>query len=93
MHTIDNVDGLRNPRTPNAGAIADKFGDDTQFEITVIADNPLSSGNYKLARNPESETTIASERERLEGHARKVGYSGIVQIADYVNGECVTFRV
>lgn len=92
MHTTE-IDGIFvNPRSPQPGAIA-KMGDDTHLEVTVIADNPLSSCNYKMARQADGRESIASERARLKDHASKVGYSGIAQIVNYVTGECVTFRL
>lgn len=81
---------LVKPRMPLPGVTA-RLGDKVRFEITVIADNPLSSGSHTLDRLDNDNTTIESARRRLEKHARKVGYAGIAQIADYDTGECVTF--
>ena len=92
-HIIEaGIEGFAKPRAPKGGAVAE-MGGDTHLEITVIADNPLSSCNYKLNYNPAAMVSIASERARLEDNARKIGYTGIAQIADYHNGECVTFRL
>ena len=92
MHVVENIEGLKNPRSPKGGAVAE-MGSDVHLEITVIADNPLSSCNYTLGYNPLAMVSIAAERARLERNAREIGYSGIAQIADYHSGECVTFRL
>lgn len=92
MHIVENIEGFANPRAPKGGTIAE-MESDVHLEVTVIADNPLSSCNYKLDYNPAAMASIASERARLEDNARKIGYSGIAQIADYHSGECVTFRL
>jgi hypothetical protein len=92
MHKTEIEGIFIDPRAPKGGAVGE-MGDDTHLEITVIADNPLSSCNYKLNYNPAAMVSIAKERSRLENHAKEVGYSGIAQIADYQSGECVTFRL
>lgn len=91
-HQVEGIQGFNNPLTPEAGALA-KTGCDIHLEITVIANNPIHSCNYKIPMKSPLATSIEAERAYLIYSAKKIGYTGMAQIADYKSGECLTFRI